>query len=53
MSEKVLQLSFQGTQLEILQTSFHICGGDGTDGKVKVSWINLQQRSSSVCKLTM
>ena len=42
MKNTVFQLSLQGTQLEIVQNSFHLCGGDGADGKVSVSWMNLQ-----------
>jgi len=59
MKNSVLQLLFQGRQLEILQNSFDICGGDGTVGKVTDSWMNWHHAAAQhyyvyeMCKFTM
>ena len=59
MKNTVFQLSLKGRQLEILQNSFNLCGADGTDGKVTVSWMNWQHAAAQhyyvyeMCKFTM
>ena len=59
MKNYVLQLLFQGRQLEILQNLFHLCGRYSTVGKESVSWMNWQHAAAQhyyvyeMCKFTM